>query len=220
MTVLDDAAVVSDVVVASFTMPGAVARDALVGAVVAAGRDKGLPALCGVLIEWADGDRVRMVATDRYRLCVADTKFRGVGDARVLVARADVDALVKALPKVPARGKDTSMVTFTVADRVLVVRFVEGDWVGAPSWSREVRLVDADFPQYRSLVPTEFGGVDGIAWNAAYMADVDKIPHGKNMPVSWRFTGAGKPMVGTFPTHNCIDFLYMLMPVRLTGSVV
>lgn len=215
--------------VSSFTVPGSVLRELLAGAVVAAGKDVTLPTLTGVFVEWS-GDGVTAASTDRYRLSVgvaavsedSPSGCPGVavdGEGSALLPRGDVDALIKALPKAPARGVDYSRVSVSLADRVAVVRFDDGDG----SWSREVRLIDGDFPRWRGLMPSDADfdasqGVVAVSWDPAYMADVSKIPHGKKCPVRWRFTESQRPALADFPLNDGpVSWRYLLMPMRIAA---
>jgi len=212
---------VHDVVtVPALAMPAGVLRDMLAGALVAASRSSDVPVLATVQLEWAAGEIVT-ASTDRYRLCVGTYAGESDGvqiveDATVLIPRDVVASLVKALPKSPARGRGHDMVTVTpVTDR-------RGEW--SVSWSGPTgsgsvtfRQVEGSFPKWRPLIPTgEPDATHGIAWNPAYMADVAKLPHGRQDAVKWVFRGSTRPAVATFPTHNAVDWLYLLMPVRLS----
>ena len=195
----------------------AVFRDLVLAASVAAGKDDTLPTLTGIRVEWSSLS-VRMVATDRYRLVKAEwLNASNVPDGAALVPAAELLAYVKALPK-PSR--------FGLAPTVLIhpedgqVRFTcvtsEGEV------SRTIRTLEGEFPKYQSLIPTEFDGLggDGIGVNPKYVADVAKMPLvKKDSPVRVRFTSAGRPMVWE-PVHaldSGVQWLYLLMPVRLAG---
>jgi DNA polymerase-3 subunit beta len=210
------------VTVSGFAVDGAVLRELLTGALVGTGRDDTLPTLTGVLLEW-ESTELRAVSTDRYRLVVgaaySDTTIHGVqsyrdvtSDGSALVQRRDVAELVKVLPK--KYGVELARVTL-VGDSIV---FSNGDGVGA--WSRTVPVLMGDFPRYRSLLPgpEKTGEVAGIRFNPTFMADAAKIPHDRNTPITWRFTGENRPAVASYDrTQNGVDWQYLLMPVRLTG---
>lgn len=222
--------------VPSFEMPGHVLRDLLAGALVAASTDKTLPTLNGVFIEWGiDGELVVSVAaTDRFRISMGawtanpnegtrrNVSDRGtVSDSGVfLMDRATASDLVKILPKASKRMTVPSRVVCQLVAGQLVITF--NDPMTGASWSRDVTGLIGEFPKYRSLVPTDdtiesSRGVSGIAWNPAYMADADKIPHDKNDPIVWSFNDPTRPMLGKYPrTESAISWRYLLMPVRLT----
>ncbi|MFG3100765.1 MerR family transcriptional regulator [Streptomyces sp. NPDC048182] len=109
----------------------------------AAGDDPDLPMLTGVLFD-TDGDALRLVATDRYRLAVARA---GVTDSegtpvRVLVPRPLADAMRALLPdEGSARlGVDGDRVTLEAGDR-----------------QAAGQCLPYDFPDYRRLVSVPAG---------------------------------------------------------------
>jgi len=215
MTVTDHTTVDSGVsVVPSFTMAAATLRDVLTGGVVATGKDDMFPTLTGVRFSWADGGAVEIAATDRYRLVVGVTTTTGQNDGEFLLYRKHALEIAKALPK-PARGMRDADITVSVVDKYVVFRIdtTEG------SLTREYRTLDGEFPRYRSLIPSDdvlTGDVaDGFSCNPAYMADVAKLPHERNTPVSWRFQNSLRPAVATYPEHNGVSWTYLLMPVRI-----
>lgn len=219
MTVTDmDGAVDSGVaVVPAFTMGSVQLRDVLTGCMVAAGKDDTLPTLTGVRFSWVDGCYVEAVATDRYRLALAETSTIGQNDGAFLLSRVHGAELLKLLPKPSRHDRDGVPVTVTVVDRFVTFRIdtLEG------SLTREYRLLDGDFPKYRSLIPSDddlSGSMpEGFACNPAYMADVAKLPHERNTPVRWRFQPKHAPAVASWSMpHNGVDWTYLLMPMRET----
>jgi DNA polymerase III sliding clamp (beta) subunit (PCNA family) len=195
-------------------MAAATLRDVLTGGVVATGKDDMFPTLTGVRFSWADGGAVEIAATDRYRLVVGVTTTTGQNDGEFLLYRKHALEIAKALPK-PARGMRDADITVSVVDKYVVFRIdtTEG------SLTREYRTLDGEFPRYRSLIPSDdvlTGDVaDGFSCNPAYMADVAKLPHERNTPVSWRFQNSLRPAVATYPEHNGVSWTYLLMPVRI-----
>jgi DNA polymerase III sliding clamp (beta) subunit (PCNA family) len=141
------------------------------------------------------------------------TTTTGQNDGAFLLYRKHALEIAKALPK-PARRAPDGDVTVSVVDGFAVFRIdtVEG------STTRECRLLDGQFPNYRSLIPSDEtlsgSGPDGFSCNPAYMADVAKLPHERNTPVSWRFQSEHRPAVATYPEHNGVSWTYLLMPVR------
>lgn len=223
MTVTDSTvSTVATGTVPAFSMRADRLRDVLASALVAADKGDSLPILCAVLLEWADGGTVTVASTDRYRMVVADTGTVGAGAARVLVGRQDVEALVKLLPKKPARGwANVSDVSVTVAGGHVVVRMDGPDG----SWSRECRIVDGDFPKYRTLVPIvdrsgEAPAVSSFAWNPIYMAGFAKLPLAvERQAMRWHFTSPSKPAVAFLGDveQDGYALTVLLMPVRLTS---
>jgi DNA polymerase-3 subunit beta len=215
MTVTDSTTVDSGVsVVPTFTMPASTLRDLLTGGVVATGKDDMLPTLTGVQFSWVDGGAVEIAATDRYRLVVGATTTTGQNDGAFLLYRKHALELAKLLPK-PARRMPDADVHVSVVEGFVVFRIdtLEG------SITREYRTLDGQFPKYHSLIPSTdalTGNVpDGFSCRPEYMADVAKLPHEINTPVTWRFQNATRPAVATYPEHNGITWTYLLMPVRI-----
>lgn len=222
MTTNDVVTVDAGVTVPTFTMSAGVLRDMLVGALVAASRDKTLPTICAVRFEWDEITPVRVVSTDRYRLVMGESVPSDLvsqsGDGAFLIDRGTVSELVKALPKLPDRydwPSHGATATVTVSGHHVVLRV--DDPSGSGAWSREIRTLDGEFPKYRSLIPSPDDRVEtaNIAWNPAYLADVAKIPHGKGDPVKWTFYGSTRPAVARYGSHHGVEWLYLLMPVRL-----
>ncbi len=115
---------------------------------VAAGRDDTLPMLTGVRLE-IDGDRLTLAATDRYRLAVREFGWTpeqsGQSAAAVLI---------------PARSLSDAAKTLTGGPEVTLALATGGSGEGimgfrAPNRHTTTRLLDAEFPKYRSLLPTE-----------------------------------------------------------------
>lgn len=123
------------------TLDAAALADALRKVVRAASSDDARPILTGVLMA-AEGDGLRLVATDSYRLAVCD--LRGASVLRegqsVLVpskALAELGRLLPGAPEAKLRlgERDAS---FQVGRAQLTTRLIEGE-----------------FPNYRQLIPTQ-----------------------------------------------------------------
>src|SRR6478609_9090491 len=106
-----------------------------------ASRDETRPVLTGILVS-AQGDELRMVATDSYRLAVKETKLEAPLDGTV-EANVPARALQELTRIVGASdGEDlavsvrTNQVVFEVGGTVL-----------------SSRLIDGQFPNYRQLIP-------------------------------------------------------------------
>lgn len=116
---------------------------------VAAGRDDTLPMLTGVRLE-IDGDRLTLAATDRYRLAVREMTWNpasgSASEAAVLV---------------PARTLAEAAKSLTADSEVTIALSSGGTGEGiigftATGRRTTTRLLDAQFPPYRSLLPTDF----------------------------------------------------------------
>ena len=125
----------------SVELPGAVLSTAIGQVGRAASRDETRPLLTGILIS-AQGDQLRLVATDSYRLAVREVALEAAlptGFEVTVPARAlnEVARLSQQLEH-PAVGVtiDNNQISFKVGDVVLSSRLLEGH-----------------FPDYRQLLP-------------------------------------------------------------------
>jgi DNA polymerase-3 subunit beta len=137
---------------------GTLGSDAFAAAVtsvaVAAGRDDALPVLTGVRIE-IEGDRLTLAATDRYRLALRELSWQP--------SRTDISAVAL----VPARTLADTARSLTGAEVTIAFSAEGGAGEGmfgivgnASNGGRRTttRLLEGEFPKYRSLLPTEFSG--------------------------------------------------------------
>ncbi|MEW2403652.1 MerR family transcriptional regulator [Streptomyces sp. NPDC046862] len=120
------------------TVPAPELAAALDAVRFAAGTDPELPMLGGVLFD-LDGEVLRLVATDRYRMAVARAGAAGQGGARAQVI-------------VPAPLADAMRALLSGEEPVDLA--VDGDRVTLESGDRQVagQCLDHDFPDYRRLV--------------------------------------------------------------------
>lgn len=129
----------------SGTVPSDVFAHAVAQVAVAAGRDDTLPILTGIRIE-IDGDTVTMAATDRYRLAVREFTWKPEQPG------ATATALVPAKTLADAAKSLSGEVELSLAAGA------SGEGlVGLASGGRRTtsRLLEGDFPKYRSLLPSE-----------------------------------------------------------------
>jgi DNA polymerase III subunit beta len=128
---------------------GSVGSDAFAAAVgavaIAAGRDDALPVLTGIRVE-IDGDQVTLAATDRYRLAVRTLRW------------APVDPGMQATALVPARTLADAAKSLTAGAEVTLSLSSSGPGEGllglaGAQRSTTSRLLDGEFPKYRSLLP-------------------------------------------------------------------
>ncbi|BBY44936.1 DNA polymerase III subunit beta [Mycolicibacterium celeriflavum] len=116
---------------------------------IAAGRDDTLPMLTGIRLEIA-GEKVVLAATDRFRLAVRELTWSTVG--------ADIEAAVlvpaKTLSEAAKAGADGGDVHLSLGAGSAVGK--EG-LLGISSGGKRstTRLLDAEFPKFRQLLPTE-----------------------------------------------------------------
>jgi DNA polymerase III subunit beta len=129
---------------ASGHVPGSVLAEAVSQVAVAAERSGTLPFLTGVRIE-VDGDQVTLAATDRYRLAVRTFRWTPVSEHFTAAAL------------VPARTLADTAKSLAHADEVRLAFGTAGEGLlGIEGMDRRTttRLLDGDFPKYRSLLPT------------------------------------------------------------------
>jgi DNA polymerase III subunit beta len=122
---------------------------------VAAGRDDTLPMLTGVRLE-IEGEQLRLAATDRYRLAVRELLWKP--------EQADMSVQVL----VPARTIADSAKTLAGGSDVTLALSDGGAGEGmigfsGPGRRTTTRLLDAEFPRYRSLFPSEWASAADIA---------------------------------------------------------
>lgn len=135
--------------VAGATLAAAVAQVA-----VAAGRDDTLPTLTGIRLE-IDGGTVTLAATDRYRLAVRE--FAWSPESSGLEAQALVPARTLAETAKSLAGAE-------IVEIALASGGVGEGLIGFEGQGRRTttRLLDGEFPKYRSLLPNEAATVASV----------------------------------------------------------
>jgi DNA polymerase-3 subunit beta len=130
------------------TVSGSVLAQAVGQVAIAAGKDDTLPMLTGVRME-IDGDRLTLAATDRYRLAV-----------RELTCSPDNPSAEAAQVLVPARTLADAAKSLTgTAEVTIALSNGAGEGIiGFAGTTRRTttRLLDAQFPPYRTLLPSQF----------------------------------------------------------------
>lgn len=112
---------------------------------IAAGRDDTLPTLTGIRVE-VDGSSIVLAATDRYRLAVRELQW------------SPADSKTHAELLVPAKTLAETAKSLVGTDSVTLALPPEGErLMGFEGGSRRTttRLLDGEFPKYRSLLPNE-----------------------------------------------------------------
>jgi DNA polymerase-3 subunit beta len=112
---------------------------------VAAGRDDTLPMLTGIRVE-VTGETLTMIATDRFRLAMRELPWHpgeGVGDTELLVPARTLAETAKSL------GSAGGPVELALSS--------DDGLFGVAGQARRAttRLLDAEFPSVRKLIPTE-----------------------------------------------------------------
>ncbi|WP_395295152.1 DNA polymerase III subunit beta [Kitasatospora hibisci] len=139
---------------ATGTVPGDVFASAVSQAAVAAGRDDTLPVLTGVRVE-IEGDRITLAATDRYRFAVRELLWKP--------EQQDVSAVAL----VPAKTLQDIAKSLGSGDNVSIALSSGGAGEGLIGFEgagrrTTTRLLEGEFPKFRSLFPTEFSAVAAI----------------------------------------------------------
>jgi DNA polymerase-3 subunit beta len=138
---------------ASGTVKGDVFANAVSQVAVAAGRDDMLPVLTGVRIE-IEGAAVTLAATDRYRLAVRE--FSWTPEQPDLSATALVPARVLAdTAKAFASGSDVTIALASPGSGGGEGLVGFAGTSGGSMRRTTTRLLDGEFPKYRTLFPPE-----------------------------------------------------------------
>jgi DNA polymerase-3 subunit beta len=151
---------------------------------LAAGRDDTLPVLTGVRIE-IEGDQVTLAATDRYRLAVRTLHWKpeqpGMSATALVPARTLADT-AKALTS----GPEVTLALSTGTTGEGMIGFEGG---GRRTTSR---LLDGEFPKYRSLLPDESSAFAEVA-TAPFVEAVKRVAlvAARNAPVRLAFSAEG-----------------------------
>ncbi|MBW0016615.1 MAG: DNA polymerase III subunit beta [Mycobacterium sp.] len=149
------------------SLPADLFAEAIGQVAIAAGRDDTLPMLTGIRVEIA-GETVVLAATDRFRLAVRELTWSA--------ASPDIEASVlvpaKTLAEAAKAGADGSEVRLSLGagtgvgkDGLLGIR-------GNGKCST-TRLLDAEFPKFRQLLPAEHTAVATI--NVAELTEAIKL---------------------------------------------
>ena len=167
---------------------GSLESDVFAGAVaqvaLAAGRDDTLPVLTGVRLEIED-DALTLAATDRYRLAVRTLPWKpgtpGLSTTALVPARTLADT-AKALTS----GPEVTLALSSAAGGEGMIGFEGG---GRRSTSR---LLEGEFPKYRSLLPSESSAVAEVG-TGPFVEAVKRVAlvAARNAPVRLGFSADG-----------------------------
>lgn len=129
------------------TVNGSLLANAVAQVAVAAGRDDTLASLTGIRIE-IDGSTMILAATDRYRLAVRELTWQPTaGD---LTTHALIPARTLAETAKALAGAETVEIALSASSGADGLMGFTGN-----GRRTTTRLLDGDFPKYRSLLPTE-----------------------------------------------------------------
>ena len=170
------------------TTAGSLESDVFAAAVaqvaLAAGRDDTLPVLTGVRLE-IEGDQLTLAATDRYRLAVRTLPWRP--------EQADLSTVAL----VPARTLADTAKALTGGPEVLLALAGGGageGMIGFEGGGRRTtsRLLEGEFPKYRSLLPSESSAVAEVA-TGPFVEAVKRVAlvAARNAPVRLGFSADG-----------------------------
>ncbi|MGH9030293.1 MAG: DNA polymerase III subunit beta [Acidimicrobiales bacterium] len=147
---LDDFPVLSDPPLDQVSFPASVIAEALKQVVRAASDDDARPLLTGVLVA-AEGDGVRLVATDSYRLALRDVQGTGPlphGAEQILVPARALGEVQRLLAGSGSKDESSGTVGFSMGE--LDATF------SVPGIRLTTRLLDGKFPDYRQLIPPRY----------------------------------------------------------------
>jgi DNA polymerase-3 subunit beta len=167
------------------TASGSLRGDAFAAAVaqvsIAAGRDDTLPVLTGVRLE-IEGEKITMAATDRYRLGVRELGW------------TPEQSGLSAIALVPARTLSDTAKSLAGADKVTIALASAGTGEGLVGFEGSgrrttTRLLDGEFPKYRSLLPSESQSLATVE-TAAVVEAVRRVAlvAERNTPIRLSFT--------------------------------
>jgi DNA polymerase-3 subunit beta len=142
------------------TVNGAEFAAAVAQVAVAAGRDDTLPMLTGVRLE-IEGDKLTLAATDRYRLAVRELTW-SPGDPASASAQVLVPARTLADAAKSLAHSETLTISLSAGGTGEGIIGFSGTTSGRASRAT-TRLLDATFPPYRSLLPSEWASSAEIA---------------------------------------------------------
>jgi DNA polymerase-3 subunit beta len=167
------------------SLPGDVFAHAVAQVAVAVGRDDTLPVLTGIRVEF-EGDRLVLAATDRYRLAVRELTWAP--------GRTDLStvALVqgRSLADTARALSDSDTVTIALAGSGAGEGLIGFEGAASGENRRTTnRLLDGEFPKYRSLLPSESTSV-AVIESTSFLETVKRVAlvADRNSPVRLTFT--------------------------------
>ena len=168
---------------ATGTVPGQLFASAVAQVAIAAGRDDTLPTLTGIRVE-IEGNSIVLAATDRYRLAVREFEWNPQSTS------------ISAHALVPARTLADTAKSLADVESVVIALSSGGSGeslVGFEGHGRRTttRLLDGEFPKYRSLLPSESSSLATVE-TAALQDAVKRVAlvAERNTPVRLAFEGA------------------------------
>jgi len=159
----------------------AVFAEAVAQVAIAAGKDDTLPTLTGIRME-IEGQSITLAATDRYRLAVRNFTWTPTSSAISMNALIPARTLAETA-KALANGQGVTLALAAAGEGL----------IGFEGSGRRTttRLLDGEFPKYRTLLPSESAGVATI--EVAALTDAVKrvaLVAERNTPVRLSFEGS------------------------------
>jgi len=150
---------------------------------IAAGRDDTLPTLTGIRME-IEGGNIVLAATDRYRLAVREFSWNPKNSS------ISVNSLI------PAKTLADTAKSLATTDLVTIALSAGGSGEGLIGFEgagrrTTTRLLDGEFPKYRTLLPSEAATVATV--DTAALSDAVKrvaLVAERNTPVRLAFDGS------------------------------
>jgi DNA polymerase-3 subunit beta len=168
---------------ASGEIPGSLFATAVGQVAIAAGRDDTLPTLTGIRLE-IEGTHLILAATDRYRLAVREFEWNPLSTG------LSANALI------PARTLAETAKALASSDMMSIALAPPGAGEGLIGFQGNgrrttTRLLDGEFPKYRTLLPNEAASIALV--ETAMLADAVKrvsLVAERNTPVRLNFDGS------------------------------
>jgi len=178
--------------------------DLLNGASVAMDKGKDAISRLGSIYLSAKDGKVKVKASDRYRLIVGESTLGGESELGECQIRANDVKNILATIKANK-----------VAREITLTRVGDSLSVAIGGTSLTVYLGGETFPPYEHLLGGESEPLPAISFNATYMADFAKVPCShKGGHLIMEFTGEAKPIRVKIP-HDKIEWVALLMPMRV-----
>lgn len=163
------------------TVDAATFANAVASVAIAAGRDDTLPTLTGIRME-IEGSTITLAATDRYRLAVRECAW------------SPKSSTISTQALVPAKTLADTAKSLASASSVGIAMAPGGEGlIGFEGNGRRTttRLLDGEFPKYRTLLPNESASIATVDTSA--LADALKrvaLVAERNTPVRLAFDGS------------------------------
>ena len=200
--------------------------DGLTAALVAVDSPRGqIPALQCVQIAITNTGTIRLNSTDRFRLVHIEynlSEFPTLQDVGTWLLHRDDVKRILATFKVTKANKN-SLIAVTRDDDTGALSFRDMSDPYASGLQVMPRI--ADFPNLSQVIPTEFTDTPAPLYglNPTILAGVDKMPLLKDAPVRMQFAALGghrsgqasRPLMFTGTAPSGIEWLYLMMPIRL-----